>query len=156
MMIAKHSVFMRSVFMRSAFALVLLFLAGLAQADSKDFGEYTVSWSVLPSTFLTPEIAKENNLQRSKSIGIVNVAIMQTNADGTLSPVAGQVEGRVTNDIQQVRFLAFRRIQEGNAVYFIAEYQYGTAELLTFNVTARPTGHNQELPIRFSHALFND
>jgi len=151
MMIAKHS-----VFMRSAFALVLLFLAGLAQAESKDFGEYTVSWSVLPSTFLTPEIAKENNLQRSKSIGIVNVAIMQTNADGTLSPVAGQVEGRVTNDIQQVRFLAFRRIQEGNAVYFIAEYQYGTAELLTFNVTARPTGHNQELPVRFSHALFND
>jgi hypothetical protein len=151
MMIAKHS-----VFMHSAFALMLMCCAALAQADSKNFGEYTVSWSVLPSTFLTSEIAKENNLQRSKSIGIVNVAIMQTNADGTLSPIAGQVEGRVTNDIQQVRFLAFRRIQEGNAVYFIAEYQYGTAELLTFNVTARPTGHNQELPVRFSHALFND
>jgi hypothetical protein len=151
MIIAKHS-----VFMRSAFALLLMFCAGLATADSKNFGEYTVSWSVLPSTFLTPEIAKENNLQRSKSIGIVNVAIMQNDADGTLSPVAGQVEGRVTNDIQQVRFLAFRRIQEGNAVYFIAEYQYGTAELLTFNVTARPTGHDQELPVRFSHALFND
>jgi len=151
MMIAKHS-----VFMRSAFALVLLCCAGLAQADSKNFGEYTVSWSVLPSTFLTPEIAKENNLQRSKGIGIVNVAIMQTSANGTLSPVAGQVEGRVTNDIQQVRFLAFRRVQEGSAVYFIAEYQYGTAELLTFNVTARPTGHDQELPVRFSQALFND
>ncbi|MFT5987495.1 MAG: hypothetical protein ACI912_000986 [Marinobacter psychrophilus] len=151
MMIAKHS-----VFMRSAFALVLLCCAGLAQADSKNFGEYTVSWSVLPSTFLTPEIAKEYNLQRSKGIGIVNVAIMQTSANGTLSPVAGQVEGRVTNDIQQVRFLAFRRIQEGSAVYFIAEYQYGTAELLTFNVTARPTGHDQELPVRFSQALFND
>lgn len=151
MMIAKHS-----VFMRSAFALLLLCCAGLTQADSKDFGEYTVSWSVLPSTFLTPEIAKENNLQRSKSIGIVNVAIMQANADGNLSPVTGQVEGRVTNDIQQVRFLAFRRIQEGSAVYFIAEYQYGTAELLTFNITARPTGHDQELPVRFSHALFND
>jgi hypothetical protein len=151
MMIAKHS-----VFMRSAFALVLLCCAGLAQADSKNFGEYTVSWSVLPSTFLTPEIAKEYNLQRSKGIGIVNVAIMQTSANGSLSPVAGQVEGRVTNDIQQVRFLAFRRIQEGSAVYFIAEYQYGTAELLTFNVTARPTGHDQELPVRFSQALFND
>jgi hypothetical protein len=151
MMIAKHS-----IFIRSAFALLILCFAGLAQADSKNFGEYTVSWSVLPSTFLTPEIAKENKLQRSKSIGIVNVAIMQTGADGTLSPVAGQVEGRVTNDIQQVRFLAFRRIQEGSAVYFIAEYQYGTAELLTFNVTARPTGHDQELPVRFSQALFND
>ncbi len=146
----------RSVFFRTASALLLLFCAGLAQAASKNFGEYTVTWSVLPSTFLTPDVAKENNLQRSKGIGIVNVAIMKSNEDGTLSPVTGQVEGKVSNDIQQVRFLAFRRIQEGDAVYFIAEYQYASSELLTFNVTARPSGHPQELPVRFSHTLFND
>lgn len=151
MIIAKHS-----MFIRTAAALMLFFCAGLTQAASKDFGEYTVTWSVLPSTFLTPEVAKENNLQRSKSIGIVNVAIMKSNDDGTQSPVTGQVEGKVSNDIQQVRFLAFRRIQEGDAVYFIAEYQYGSSELLTFNVTARPSGHAQDLPVRFSHTLFND
>lgn len=145
-----------SSFFRLAFALLLLCCAGVASANSKNFGDYTLIWSVLPSTFLTPEVAKENNLQRSKSIGIVNVAILKTKADGTQSPVAGQVEGKVSNDIQQVRFLAFRRIQEGDAVYFIAEYQYATAELLTFNVTARPSGHNQELAVRFSQTLFND
>lgn len=145
-----------SVVIRMACALLLLCCAGLAQATSKNFGDYTVTWSVLPSTFLTPEVAKENNLQRSKGIGIVNVAIMKSNEDGTQSPVSGQVEGKVSNDIQQVRFLAFRRIQEGDAVYFIAEYQYGSSELLTFNVTARPSGHTEELPVRFSHTLFND
>ena len=86
----------------------------------------------------------------------VNIAIMKENEDGTMSPMSGQVEGKVSNDIQQVRFLAFRRVQEGDAVYFIAEYQYSAGELMTFNVTARPTGEQRDLPVRFAHTLFSD
>lgn len=136
----------------------LLALASLhvQAAGSKDFGDYQVHWSVLPSTFLAPEVARANDLQRSRGIGIVNISIMQEQDDGTLKPVTGQVEGKVNNDIQQVRFLAFRRIQEGEAVYFIAEYQYSSGELMTFNITARPTGHGQDLPVRFAHTLFSD
>lgn len=127
-----------------------------ALAESKDFGDYEVHYSVFPSTFLTPEVAAQNNLTRSKAIGILNISIMETNELGGLQTVSGQVEGRVLNDIQQPRFLAFRRIQEGDAVYFISEFQYRSGELLTFHVTARPTGHGQDLPIRFAHTLFNE
>lgn len=140
-------------------ALAALLLATSLQtqaAGSKDFGEYQVHWSVLPSTFLAPEVARANNLQRSKGIGIINISIMEEGGNGQLVPVSGQVEGKVANDIQQVKFLAFRRIQEGDAVYFIAEYQYLSGELMTFNVTARPTGHQQDLPVRFAHTLFSD
>ncbi len=145
-----------SVF-RNVLAVMLLGLFSIqAQAGSQDFGDYKVLWSVLPSTFLAPEVAKANNLQRSKGIGIVNISIMQENEDGTMSPVSGQVEGKVSNDIQQVRFLAFRRIQEGDSVYFIAEYQYSSGELMTFNVTARAAGYQQDLAVRFAHTLFSD
>ncbi len=138
-------------------ALALLALAGQAHAGgNKDFGDYRVHWSVLPSTFIAPEVAQANNLQRSKGIGVINISIMKENEDGTLAPVSGQVEGKVTNDIQQVRFLGFRRIQEGDAVYFIAEYQYSSGELMTFNITARPTGEQRDLPVRFAHTLFSD
>jgi len=137
-------------------ALALCLFSGLSQAGSKNFGEYTVQWSVFPSTFLTPEVAKENGLNRSRSIGVVNIAIMTEGDDGGMTTVSGQVEGKVLNDIQQTRFLAFRRFQEGDAVYFIAEYQYANAELMTFQITARPTGLRNDLPIRFSHTLFND
>lgn len=134
----------------------VVFFTGQSQAGSKDFGDIQVHWSVFPSTFLAPEIANENNLNRSRSIGIVNISIMRETEDGGLEPVSGQVEGKVLNNVQQVKFLGFRRIQEGNAVYFIAEYQYRNAELMTFEITARPTGRNQDLPIRFTHTLFND
>jgi len=136
-----------------AFALLV---AVQAQAGEKDFGDYQVNWSVFPSTFLDPEVATPHKLQRSKGIGIVNISIMAENEHGQPAPVGGQVEGQVSNDIQQVNFLAFRRIQEGDAVYFIAQYQYRSGDLMTFNITARPTGHQQDLPVRFSHTLFND
>ena len=137
--------------------LTALLLSSLtSHAGSKNFGEYTVQWSVFPSTFLTPEIARENGLTRSRGIGIVNIAIMQEGEDGGLDTVAGQVEGKVLNDIQQAKFLAFRRIQEGDAVYFIAEYQYSNAELMTFRITARPQGGDSDLPVRFAHTLFSD
>ncbi|MDI9246532.1 DUF4426 domain-containing protein [Marinobacter sp. CHS3-4] len=134
----------------------LLFFISASHAGSKDFGEYVVQWSVFPSTFLTPEIASENDLNRSRGIGIVNIAIMTKGEDGGLDTVPGQVEGKALNDIQQAKFLAFRRIQEGDAVYFIAQYQYSNAELMTFQITARPQGASRDLPIRFAHTLFND
>lgn len=137
-------------------ALILLLVAGACQAGSKDFGEYVVQWSVFPSTFLTPEVAKENGLNRSGGIGVVNIVIMSEADNGGMDTVSGQVEGKVLNDIQQPRFLAFRRIQEGDSVYFIAEYQYSNAALMTFQITARPTGAKTDLPVRFSHTLFND
>ncbi len=137
-------------------ALILLLISSASQAGSKDFGEYIVQWSVLPSTFLTPEIARENNLSRSRGIGVVNIVILTRDDNGERVTVSGQVEGKVLNTIQQAKFLAFRRVQEGESIYFIAQYQYPSAELMTFHITARPTGSETELPVRFSHTLFND
>lgn len=138
--------------------LLLFALAGPAMAQEKieDFGEYQVHYAAFPSTFLPPEVAAANGLQRSGSIGIVNIAIMTKGENGALRTVPGQVEGKVLNDIRQASFLGFRRIQEGDAVYFIAQYQYRPGELMTFQITARPSGHDQDLPIRFSQTLFND
>lgn len=138
-----------------------LMLTGLtapvtANDRSEDFGDYEVHYNVFPSTFLTPEVAASNNLNRSRSIGVVNIAIMEKTDDGGLRTVPGQVEGKVLNDIRQARFLAFRRIQEGDAVYFISEYQYRPSELMTFQITARPNGHDKDLRVRFSQELFND
>lgn len=138
--------------------LILTSLANTATADDKsvDFGEYEVHYNVFPSTFLPPEVAEANNLNRSRSIGIVNIAIMTRGDDGSLKTVPGQVEGQALNDVGQPKFLGFRRIREGDAVYFIAEYQYSEGELMTFRITARPSGHNEDLQVRFSQALFND
>lgn len=136
--------------------LTAVMLALPATAEYVDFGDYQVHYSIFASSFLQPEIAAKNDLNRSKSIGIINISIMEETEDGGLRTVGGQVEGKVLNDIQQQRFLGFRRISEGDAVYYIAEFQYRNAELLTFHVTARPQGGGSDLPIRVAHTLYND
>ena len=146
----------RQRFLRVMLTAMLGLLSLNAMAGSKDFGDHRVLYSVFPSTFLSPEVAQANNLQRSRGIGVVSISIMEETGENTMKPLSGQVEGQVNNDIQQVRQLGFRRISEGDAVYFIAQYQYGTGELMTFNITARPTVTNKELALRFSHTLFND
>ncbi|SFR82790.1 protein of unknown function [Marinobacter daqiaonensis] len=145
----------------SLFSVLLLAAAWLATpalADNKsvDFGDYQVHYNVFPSTFLTPEVAKANNLKRSRGLGIVNIAIMEETEESGLRTVPGQVEGKALNSLQQPTYLAFRRVQEGDDVYFLAQYQYSAGETMVFEITARPTGHNQDLNVRFSQELFND
>ncbi|MGP4842864.1 DUF4426 domain-containing protein [Marinobacter sp. 1Y8] len=137
-------------------ALLMLTTSMARAGQFEDFGDYQVHYSIFPSSFLTPDIASQYELVRSKSIGIVNVSILRKAEDGTFKPVNGQVEGKVINDIQQNRFLAFRRIDEGDAVYFIAQFQYINGELLTFELKANAPGASQGMPVRVAQSLVND
>jgi hypothetical protein len=141
------------------FGLVTLILTGapaLVSAEVENFGEYQIQYNIFASTFLQPEIAAQYKLTRSRATGLINVSIMKKADDGTLIPVSGQIDGKVSNDIQQTDFLAFRQINEGDAVYYIAQFAYREGELQTFNFTVRPSGSQSDLPIRQAKTLFND
>lgn len=136
--------------------LLMLTMTGAASAESKDFGQHVVHYSIFPSGFLRPDIASQYNLNRSRSLGVVNIIIMEKQEDGTLAPVGGQVEGQVLNDVRQSKFLGFRRVTEGDAIYSLAQFQYRPGEMLTFQLTVRPQGSRRELPIRITKTLFDE
>lgn len=138
-------------------AVCALLIGAQAHAGQFEaFGDYQVHYSIFPSSFLTPEIAAQYNIVRSKSVGVVNVSILQKTENGGLKPVSGQVEGQVMNDIRQSRFLGFRRISEGDAVYYIAEFQFSDGELLTFQLEANAPGAKSTMPVRVAQTLVND
>lgn len=136
--------------------LLMLTMTGGASAESKDFGQHVVHYSIFPSGFLSPDIASQYKLNRSRSLGVVNISIMEKQEDGTLAPVGGQVEGQVLNDVRQSKFLGFRRVTEGDAVYSLAQFQYRPGEMLTFQLTVRPQGGSRDLPIRVTKTLFDE
>lgn len=137
-------------------AACALLVGAQAQAGQyQQFGDYQVHYSIFPSSFLTPEIATQYSIVRSQSIGIVNVSILKETESG-LEPVSGQVQGQVMNDIRQSRFLGFRRVSEGEAVYYIAEFQFSDGELLTFQLEANVPGANDPMPVRVAQTLVND
>ena len=69
----------RQRFLRVMLTAMLGLLSLNAMAGSKDFGDHRVLYSVFPSTFLSPEVAQANNLQRSRGIGVVSISIMEGN-----------------------------------------------------------------------------
>ncbi|WP_250656405.1 DUF4426 domain-containing protein [Alkalimarinus coralli] len=136
----------------------LLFLANQnAFAEQKEsFGDYEVHYSAFASTFLTPDVAKQYDIVRSRAVGVVNISVLKKAKSGVFEPTAAQVEGMMINDIQQQQHLGFRRIKEGKAIYYIAEIQYLQGEVLTFNVSAIPEGQKKPLKLRFSQTFYND
>lgn len=134
----------------------LLMFSLISQAEQKtDFGDFEVHYNAFTSTFLSPEIAKQYGLIRSKAIGILNISLMDKRT-GKAVPVAGQVEGIVSNDIQQQTHLGFKRVQETNALYYLAQFQFIEGEILTFNLTTYPEGSRQPLKMRFTQSFYND
>ena len=127
------------------------------QAEQKErFGDYEVHYSAFTSTFLTPEIAKQYGIVRSKAIGVINISVLKKSENGVFEPVPAQLEGMRTNDIQQQQFLAFRRVKEGKAIYYLTEVQFMEGQVLVFNISATPEGQPKPLKIRFSQTFYNE
>ncbi len=139
---------------------VLMVSAFNLKADDQisEFDEYIVRHSVIPSTLIRPEIAQEYDLVRSRSMALLNVAVQarEGEPDDPIRAVSAHLEGHVTNSVQQQQRLSFRQVREGDAVYYLAQFQYRDGELLVFNLNVSPYGGQQNLPVRFSRELFHE
>lgn len=138
--------------------LALLLCAAAQAGTSTRFGEYTLHYNAIPSSFIKPEVAEAHGLTRSRSVGLLNISVLKSDPDdsGPDKGVSANIEGHITNNVQQQRRLSFRRVQDGDAVYYLAQFQYSEGELLTFNFEASPHGQDRTFPIRFTKELYSD
>lgn len=119
---------------RIALLLMSLCLSLPALAEQKQsYGDLDVHYSAFNSGFLQPEIAAATGLVRSKTQGVVNVAVLKA---GTASNA--KVSGTVKNLLGQSTALSFKEVKEGKAIYYLAQFPFEQRETLRFtlNVTA--------------------
>lgn len=130
-------------------ALVLL-SAFHSQATETKVGSWTVHYSALPSTFLTPEVARSYQIERSRYNGILNIAIHDK--DGKSQQVNLSGEGKTL--IGTVRQLEFQTVREGDAIYYIAEYPYRNEDNVLFTIDIQ--GPSQGGEFSFRHTFYTD
>ena len=140
---------------RLALLLLTLSLALPAAAERlQRFGDLEVHYNVFNSSFLQPEIAASSGLVRSKTQGVLNVAVMRA---GKPVPAAA-VSGTVKNLIGQSKPLAFQRVSEGEgdqqAVYHLAQFPVTEREVLTFDLKVQEGGTTHSLT--FNQEVFPD
>ncbi|WP_107850800.1 DUF4426 domain-containing protein [Oceanimonas marisflavi] len=130
-------------------ALALLFTFQ-ASAEETRIGDWTVHYSAFPSTFLSPEVAQSNNIERSRYNGLLNIAVLD--AEGKSVQVALNGEGK--NLLGNVRRLEFQTIREGDAVYYIAQYPYRNEDNVLFTIDIR--GPKQGGELTFRHTFYTE
>ncbi|MBT2296829.1 MULTISPECIES: DUF4426 domain-containing protein [Pseudomonas] len=122
--------------------------ADVIKAERKEvFGDITVHYNTFNSTFLTPDIAKNAELIRSKGQGVINVSVIK---DG--KPLMAQVSGTVKDLTSQSIALNFKQVTEQGAIYYIAQYPVPQQETRTFEIKVQ-TGDKINT-INFNQELF--
>ncbi|WLQ13679.1 DUF4426 domain-containing protein [Hahella aquimaris] len=145
----------RSVYYCAFVFIVLAMAARSALAEQKEvFGDYEIHYIALPTTILDPDVATRYKLPRSKSTGFVNISVLKKQEDGSLRAVSAFIRGKVNNPVQQSRDLEFRRINEGEALYQIAEFWYSQGEVLTFQLEIQADPNQGPFSLRFNQELF--
>lgn len=120
--------------------LLILGLPRLALAQFESFGDYSVYYSVVNSTFVTPDIAASYGITRGERYAFLNISVQQKTAAGSTMPMHASVTGTKRNLLQQSTTIDFREVQEGPAIYYIGEFEFTNAEPVVFKLEILPEG----------------
>jgi hypothetical protein len=139
-------------------ALLLLALAGAAPAgaqQSERFDRFELHYSVVNSTFITPEIASEYGITRGDDRAFINVAVREHRDDGTAQTVAVELQGESWDLTGRRDRFDFIEIREGTAVYYIGEFKFLNREWRHFEVRFTAEGEAPQ-NFRFKRQMYRE
>lgn len=110
---------------------LLLFAVAAQAAQFRSLGDLEVHYVVVNTLFLDADIAARYGIVRARDRAILNVSVI--GPDGR--PRDADVTGTARNLLEQTLPLEFRRIEEGEAIYFIAPLRHTDQEVLRFRLT---------------------
>jgi hypothetical protein len=143
--------------LRSLLFAVALLVAPLlhAAAEPARFGDLIVYHNVFNSSMLQPEIAAKAGLQRGPSQGVINIAV-QRQESGKAQAVDAILKGEVRSLIGQPVKLDFKRIKEGDAIYFVANYSAAQRGILLFKIDIQAAPGAMVHSLSFQQEFFPD
>jgi len=122
-------------------ALCLCSVAADAHAEiSQKFGPLEIHYNALTTDELQPDVARAYKIERSKTRGLVTMAVLKQNKVGVPTPVPAKLSVYVTNLNQQLANVEMREIKEGTAIYYLGEFRVAPPDTLKFTATVEVAG----------------
>ena len=117
------------------FAILLIGLftyCGVASAEQKRIlGKWEVHYIAFNTTFLSPEIATANGISRSPNNILVNISVLDKS---TKSAQNVAITGTARNLLGITKILEFKKVNEGDAIYYLAQLPFSDEEHYRFNI----------------------
>lgn len=130
--------------------MILLCTSMLSQAEiKKDLGDWEVHYIALTSTFLTPEIARANNIVRSSKNALINISVLDKRSKEAQMV---EIRGTARNLLGTTKTLTFKQVNEGDAIYYLASVSFTNKEVLRFDIDISQGNSNQNL--KFQQTMY--
>ena len=134
-----------------ALLLGLVFIYNAVAEQKKQMGNWDVHYIAFPAPLLTPEIALQYQLQRSKYNAVINISVLDKNNQQAqkvaLSGNAKDLQGRQ-------RTLEFSEVIEGDAVYYLAQLPFRHEQRFSFTISI--VSGNQTEQLTFDQTFYVD
>lgn len=130
-------------------ALMGLATAFPVAAQSQNSGDITVYYNALPTSSLTPEVARNYGITRSTSRVLLNVAVRR-GVPGKDAAVPATVSATARNLAGQRQELRLREVREGEAAYHLGEARIQGNDTLGFEVEVRPAAGGPPIRVVFT------
>jgi len=124
-----------------------------AEATSADVGDHVVHFNAQSTDALSPEIARANDIARSKDMAMLTVSVL-SKADN--KPVAADVKVKAVNLTGQLKSVSLRKADVPDAIYYIGTVSIDNRETLVFDITVKPDGANEASNVRFKRQFYTD
>jgi len=131
------------------FGLLLSFKAIAEQ--KKELGSWDVHYIAFTSTFLTPQVAKEYGLVRSKFNGIINISVLDRQDKAAQSVI---LTGEAKNLIGVIKSLKFKQVTEGKAIYYLAVLPFSDQE--QYRISIDINNGLEQKTLKFQHKFYAD
>ena len=103
------------------------------------FGDMTVYYNAFPSTFLTPDIAKQVEVSRSKNNAVLNITVNKAGKN-----IPANVQGTVKTGDEKPKRLSFRQVGKGGEINYLAQFPVKGPQTFTFKVDVKAGGAGAE------------
>ncbi|MCL1040656.1 MULTISPECIES: DUF4426 domain-containing protein [Shewanella] len=137
-----------------ALALMLLPMSNAFAEQKQTVGNFDIHYVALGSTFITPSIAKTYGITRSSYTGLINISVLDTNAEGNPA-VPVEISGIANNLLDARVELSFKEIREGDAIYYIAEVPYRDDQEINFQIAIKH-GNKLNTQLKFKQKFYVD
>ena len=143
--------------MKTLVMLTLMASLPASAQQAQKFGDYTVHYSAMNTSLLTPEIAKAYGIRRSDSRGMVNISVLKGDTEEAATAVKAMVTATGRNLTGQTRTLDMREIDDGDgAVYYIGELSVRNMETFDFTVEVTPNGNKKPYIVKFRQQFYTE
>jgi hypothetical protein len=132
-------------------AIGLVFSYQVNAEQKRTLGSWDVHYIALNTTFLTPKVAKQNGIVRSKFNGLINISVLDRQ-DKTAQSVV--ITGEAKNLIGVVKKLTFKQVKEGKAIYYLAVLPFSDRE--QYRISIEINNGLEQQTLKFQHKFYAD